>query len=134
MRVLVCGGRDYGNRDFVFYTLNRIKPTLVIQGGATGADYLAKLWCEVNNITCQEFKADWKTFGKAAGPIRNAKMLSEGKPDLVVAFPGGRGTADMIKQASKANTQVLILKEPTVPYIIINLYTINKNNGTIKGL
>ena len=52
-----------------------------------------------NGVVVEEFKADWDKFGRAAGPIRNAQMLREGKPDLVVAFPGGRGTANMVAQA-----------------------------------
>lgn len=46
------------------------------------------------------------TNGKAAGPIRNQRMLDEGKPDLVVAFPGGRGTADMVRRAKAAGVPV----------------------------
>jgi hypothetical protein len=52
------------------------------------------------------FPAQWDRYGEAAGPIRNAWMLEFGKPDLVVAFPGGRGTADMISKARKAGIEV----------------------------
>jgi hypothetical protein len=53
----------------------------------------------MNYVPVIEFPANWKVYGRAAGPIRNMKMLLEGKPDLVVAFPGGIGTADMVKKA-----------------------------------
>lgn len=52
------------------------------------------------------FEADWHTHGRAAGPIRNRRMIEEGKPDLVVAFPGGRGTANMVNQARAAGIEV----------------------------
>jgi len=52
------------------------------------------------------FPADWSRHGKSAGPIRNRQMLIEGRPDIVVAFPGGKGTANMIKQAVEAGVKV----------------------------
>jgi acyl-CoA synthetase (NDP forming) len=52
------------------------------------------------------FPANWKKHGKSAGPIRNQLMLDVGKPDLVIAFPGGSGTADMIRRARKAGVPV----------------------------
>lgn len=94
MRVLVCGGRNFRSPAQVAATLDRLheqhKFTHLIQGGATGADQFAKEWAmrhpEIERYVC---RADWSTHGKAAGPIRNARML-EWKPDLVVAFAGGQ--------------------------------------------
>jgi hypothetical protein len=54
--------------------------------------------------------ADWFSHGKAAGPIRNQEMLAMEAPALVVAFPGGRGTADMVRRARKAGVDVLEVK------------------------
>ena len=114
MRVLVCGGRDYHNSNHVNDALSEIRPSVVIEGGARGADFLAADWARANLgvdalIT---FRADWERNGKAAGPIRNQKMLDEGKPDLVVAFPGGRGTADMISRAIRAGIAVRLATDP----------------------
>lgn len=110
MRVLVCGGRDYYRRSDLFMALDALHRrktiTLVIHGAARGADSLAGEWACLNGIDVAEYPADWNKDGKAAGPIRNARMLSEGKPDGVVAFPGGRGTADMIGQAKRAGLKV----------------------------
>lgn len=111
MRILVCGGREYFDEERVSEILNYLHRTFVlseiIQGGANGADYLALLWARRNNILCSDkYAADWKTYGKRAGFIRNAQMLAEGKPNQVVAFPGGRGTADMIRQAESAGFEV----------------------------
>jgi hypothetical protein len=105
-RVLVCGGRDYADKNRVWRVLFQIAPTLVIQGGARGADLLALDWAFRHRVPIETYRADWKRDGKAAGPIRNQRMIDEGKPDLVVAFPGERGTADMVRRARKAGIPV----------------------------
>lgn len=79
---------------------------LVIHGGASGADNIAGRWAFLAGIREYVFGADWATHGKAAGPIRNQKMLDEGKPNLVVAFPGGKGTANMINLAADAGIEI----------------------------
>lgn len=107
MRLLVCGGRKYDNRMYLYAILNRLNPTVVIQGGASGADRLAAEWAEHYNVKCETFNAEWEKHGKSAGPKRNQRMLDEGKPDLVLAFPGGRGTADMVSRAVAARVLVL---------------------------
>lgn len=114
MRVLVCGGRDYTNRDAVFATLDVLKKQYgqltIIQGGEPGADSLASEWafaqpsCHLINEP-----ADWKKHGKSAGPIRNQLMLDLHKPELVVAFPGGHGTTDMVRRAQKAKVPVILV-------------------------
>ena len=121
MRVLVCGGRDYNDRDHIFNTLTRIDAergpiTCVIHGAATGADHEGMLWAQLmatvpeRKITHAPFAADWHQYGNAAGPIRNTRMINEGKPDLVIGFPGGKGTANMIKQARNAGIEVIEVK------------------------
>lgn len=106
MRLLVCGGRDYRDQVRVFAALDRLlqqrKIEVVIHGGATGADSLAGEWAEARGIPCMVFEVtreQWRELGRIAGPLRNSRMLREAEPDGVVAFPGGRGTADMIRQA-----------------------------------
>jgi predicted Rossmann-fold nucleotide-binding protein len=115
MRVLVCGGRDYDDwgelceRLALLHADRDIKT--IIHGGACGADRLAgKFARESDGIEEIVFPADWNRYGVRAGPIRNRRMLDEGKPDLVVAFRGGRGTADMIRQAKAANVPVQTIK------------------------
>lgn len=115
MRVLVCGGRDYTDADRVFAELDCLHAqepiTCIIEGGAYGADYLAARWSAKAGLADHErFKADWAIHGHAAGPIRNQKMLDEGKPDVVLAFPGGKGTADMVRRAKKAGVQVIEIR------------------------
>lgn len=111
-RVLVCGGRDYNDKARMKQELDAIYAEVdemaVIEGGAKGADWLAYSWClsRFTNVQHEQFEADWGRYGKAAGHIRNQQMLDEGKPDLVLAFPGGRGTADMVRRARKAGIEV----------------------------
>jgi len=82
----------------------------VIAGGARGADTIAAEWAVARDIPANVFMADWEGLGRKAGPIRNQRMLDEGKPDLVVAFPGGRGTADMVRRAREAGVEVKLIK------------------------
>lgn len=108
-RVLVCGGRDYHDIKTVYRCLDGLvpKPTTIIQGGSYGADACASEWAYTRAVLDRQFPADWKTHGRAAGPIRNQQMIDEGKPDLVVAFPGGTGTADMVRRAKAAGVRVI---------------------------
>lgn len=114
MRVLVCGGRDYQDREHVFATLDAIHAktpvSCIIQGRAPGGDALAGSWAVSRLISCHVFAAEWQKHGRAAGPIRNKRMLEEGRPDLIVAFPGGTGTADMVRQARRAGVRVVAVE------------------------
>ncbi len=111
MRVLVCGGRDYRDAGRVLEVLDRIHAQdlveVVIHGCAPGADELGRRWAEHRHIEQLPFPPDWAGLGRAAGPRRNQMMLEQGKPDLVVAFPGGHGTADMVRRARAAGVEVL---------------------------
>lgn len=139
MRVLICGGREFGRPNwdengriikdhkhdeyrFGLDTITRILDergcldneykmpidVTIIHGGATGADMIGDSWAIINWAQKIElYEADWFKHGKAAGFIRNQQMLDEGKPDLVIAFPGGKGTADMVHRAKKAGVEVI---------------------------
>lgn len=111
MRVIVCGGRTYNDRARLFAVLDKLHAEagidVIIEGGAKGADQLAAIWSDKPGVGLERFEADWENQGSFAGPARNRRMLREGNPDLVVAFPGGRGTADMVKQARKAGVKVV---------------------------
>lgn len=116
MRVLVCGGREYDDWRMLASSLGSIYkengrlPLTIIEGGAKGADFLARVWAKWHGMSFEEYPADWKAHGKAAGGLRNQQMLDEGKPDIVIAFPGGTGTADMTARARKANVRVIEVK------------------------
>lgn len=110
MRVLVCGGRTFNDALTLGSWLGGIHKkqgiSVLIEGGAPGADFMARKFAEWAGIPVETYPADW-SLGKAAGPIRNLQMLEEGRPDLVVAFEGGAGTRNMIKQARRAGIEVL---------------------------
>ena len=110
MIVLVTGGRDYNDRDTVRKTLDRVHAEhhirLLVHGCATGADTLAAIWAMERGIQPAGCPALWDFYGKVAGPVRNTAMLLI-KPHLVVAFPGGSGTANMVGQAKQAGIEVI---------------------------
>ena len=111
MRVLVCGGRDFTDRALLEEVLDRLHRaqvlTALIEGDARGADRMAGAWAEAQGIAHEVFKADWDGLGAKAGPIRNRQMLEEGRPDLVVAFPGRSGTDHMKRIAHAAGIEVI---------------------------
>ena len=111
MRVLVCGGRQFADRARLEATLDRLHAvhgfSLLIEGDAIGADRMAGDWAESRGVAHRVFRADWDGLGGKAGPIRNQQMLEEGRPDLVVAFPGRRGTAHMTRIAREAGVEVV---------------------------
>lgn len=108
MRILVCGGRNYWLQSVVDKVLEEYveEVEIIIEGGATGADSCAADWASRNGVKSERYRAAWKAYGKAAGYFRNKKMLDEGRPDLVIAFPGDKGTANMIKLATEAGVEV----------------------------
>lgn len=118
MRVLVCGGRKFYDKALLKKTLDELHAktpiTCIIQGGASGADFLTKHWATVyGGMPSEEYKADWAGQGRSAGPKRNAVMLKASRPDLVVAFGSeknetrGKGTADMVRKAKAAGVKVV---------------------------
>lgn len=111
MRVLVTGGRDYTNDFFVSMTLASIgklfnDDVTLIVGDATGVDAMARKSGEALGWSVEVFNADWDEHGRAAGPIRNKRMIEEGRPDICIAFPGGRGTQNCMEQAEQAGIPV----------------------------
>jgi hypothetical protein len=127
MRVLVTGGRHYGDRANVFRNLDLLhaaKPiTLVIHGACVeraqngrlelrGADRWAGEWALEREVPCVAHPAKWLAEGRDAGPIRNAKMLEVYRPAVVLAFPGGRGTADMMRKATEAGIRLVKANGP----------------------
>lgn len=135
MRVIICGGRGYrmdaldwrrldalhaGEVDHLGCHGAPVGPvTTVYEGGALGADTGARFWARSRGIPHITFAAQWDEHGLAAGPMRNMAMLAGHNPagvvepaELVVAFPGGVGTADMVAQARHREVPVLDLRAP----------------------
>lgn len=127
MKVLVCGGRNYGfeeidgkwkpcplERAIMWDYLNvlhrGVSITHIIHGMALGADSMADEWAREHGSQRVLVPADWDALGKRAGPVRNRRML-ELLPDVVVAFPGGAGTAHLVKSAQTAGVEVYRVAE-----------------------
>lgn len=114
MKVIVCGGRTFSDRAWLFDALDKIHAkkaiTLLINGGANGADSLAAEWAASRGVPSHTEYAKWRLYGKSAGARRNRCMLVYG-PVLVIAFPGGPGTANMCELAEKAGVRVLKVKK-----------------------
>lgn len=107
--MLVCGGRDYRDEESMYAALaDELEPgDVVVHGGARGADALAgDIAGRVLGYEVEVHPADWHKHGRAAGPIRNQEMLDTGI-DMVIAFAGGRGTADMVSRATRAGVLVV---------------------------
>lgn len=115
MKVLITGGRDYDHWAKVHAFLDALEARYgiieVAQGGAKGADLHAWTWCQLRGIGCKTYPADW-SGGRSAGIDRNVKMHDDFKPNLVVAFEGGRGTAHMTGYASDCGTPTLVVPDP----------------------
>lgn len=124
MKILVCGGRNYDDWEtfrkvlWKYYVEGLRTPVdgksslEIISGMARGADSMAVSFAKTFGLKLHEYPADWAWHGKGAGAIRNRQMLNEGKPDLVVAFPGGVGTYHMISIAKRAGVRVIEIEGP----------------------
>ncbi|MDE0401681.1 MAG: UvrD-helicase domain-containing protein [Candidatus Poribacteria bacterium] len=110
-RVAVTGGRDFRNRKVVYDALDTLHDrdpiTALYHGGAMGADSLASEWAKSRGVPQTSVLPQWHRYGKAAGPIRNREILERYQPDTLLAFRGGRGTANMVRQARKRGIEVL---------------------------
>jgi hypothetical protein len=114
LTVIVCGGRDFSDLNRVWRGLDHFEEQYgsigkLVHGGATGADALAAEWGERSSAKVVSVPAAWRKYGKRAGPIRNQRMLDEHRPNYVIAFEGGKGTADMCARAVAAGVEVVRL-------------------------
>jgi YspA, cpYpsA-related SLOG family len=111
MTVLVCGGRDFDDEDGLFSALDALhygkKITRLVHGAAKGADTLGARWALGKGIFSAGYPAQWDKYGKKAGVVRNQEMLDREEIEFVVACPGGRGTADMVRRATAAGIPVI---------------------------
>ncbi|QVJ00386.1 DUF2493 domain-containing protein [Nocardiopsis eucommiae] len=115
MRIIVTGGRHYTDREVVAWELLAIavqfgpgEHITLVHGDASGADRLAASVAARAGWTTEAHPARWKTEGRAAGPFRNQRMADAGA-DLCIAFPGGQGTADMVRRAKTAGIPVRLV-------------------------
>lgn len=114
MKVIIAGGRKYHEQPGDRAILDRLHAefhfTEVICGCATGADTLGAEWAEERGIPICHFRPDWKRFGRLAGIMRNSDMADAA--DALIAFPGGRGTHDMVKKAKSKGLKIFRFDRP----------------------
>ena len=121
-RIIICGGRhfdDYSRLESVMNdVMSKIAPWRdvieIVSGHCEGADQLGELYASNHGLPCKVFPAQWKKYGRSAGPIRNSKMVkyaSEAEMPVVVAFrnPRTKGTNDTVKKAEKHGFKVFII-------------------------
>lgn len=107
MIVLVCGGRAWADWERFKQAAQMlpVRPTLIIEGGAKGADRMGRTYAVINGIHYATVPALWDTYGNRAGPLRNSATVLL-RPEYCLAMPGGSGTADMKQKASAAGIPV----------------------------
>lgn len=114
MKLCVTGGRDFNDADYVFIVLDMVHGhtpvTELIHGNATGADTLAGKWAAWRGIKETALPAEWHKHGYLAGMKRNRELLYL-KPDYVLAFPGNKGTRDMILATLRERIPLLTAHE-----------------------
>jgi YspA, cpYpsA-related SLOG family len=128
MKAIISGGRDFSDKihleTTLKYCLKWWNLSLIITGGATGADTLAHNWATSHGLQTLVKKANWEDitregavirkrrdgslYDALAGHHRNQLMLNE-KPNVVIAFKGGTGTEQMITISRKAGVPVFIV-------------------------
>jgi hypothetical protein len=101
--ILICGSRNWKNREVIRQVMLTLSAdTVIVEGGAAGADSVAREVAHDLGLPVLEHKALWAQLGKAAGPMRNEQMVKT-HPDQVFAFADdlgqSLGTADMVRRA-----------------------------------
>ena len=105
MKLIIAGGRHQHLDNLDCLNLCKIEGvSKVVSGGATGIDLDGESWGHSRKLPVMRFFADWKSHGKAAGPIRNKSMAEYA--DALAVFNGGRGTDNMVKTAQKLGLKI----------------------------
>lgn len=111
MKVAIVGSREFDDYELVCKSLEKVKDkiTLIISGGARGADSLAERFAIQNNIKTLIFKPDWDKYGKKAGFLRNKDIISSA--DIIIAFWDGNsaGTASSIDLAESYGKPIKVI-------------------------
>jgi hypothetical protein len=113
VKVIIAGGRDFKDYDLLCqktdYYLSRQSEIEIVSGTAKGADKLGERYAEERQYPIKRFPADWGSFGKRAGYIRNTEMAEYA--DALIAFWNGesKGTEHMINLAKEKSLKVRIV-------------------------
>lgn len=113
MRTIIAGGRDFLPSALwlarVALALHKLGTTVVISGTCRGADVFGEAIAEFLGIPVEQFPANWDTYGKKAGPIRNAQMADYA--EALILLPGGPGTNSMREFAKTAKLRIIDLSD-----------------------
>ena len=117
MRLLVCGGRHFEDAEMVHHELTALhwrKPiSVVVHGSIAGVGIIAEAWARRHGIAVVRYPPNWEFYGKKAEGLRSDFMLTDSRPDFVVAFPGWRHTADLVQRAINVGLAVLAIPPNT---------------------
>lgn len=120
--LLVCGSRDIINFQYIFLCLDQIFETekfdIILEGGARGVDLIAKQYAITSNIDYIEMKADWKSYPKIAGFLRNASMVRKCSKGIAIWDGASKGTQDTIDRLIKAQKLIGIFIYPKSTVIL----------------
>lgn len=113
-RVIIAGGRYFSDYELLkkkcdeFLHDKTSEEIVIISGHASGADSLGERYAQEKGFKIETYPADWKKYGRAAGPIRNEQMANIA--NALVAFWDGKskGTKSMISLAKKKGLQVFV--------------------------
>ena len=123
LKIIVCGGRTFDDQAWVNHALDdlygQVGEFVLVCGGQKrwapdrgrwiGADYQAATWAMRRGVDYRVVPAQWDRYGRRAGMLRNQQMIDDHHPGLVVAFPGGPGTANMSSRGRQAGLVVVDL-------------------------
>lgn len=114
MKVLVCGDRNWTDVEKIRQRLKLLPAgSIIVEGEARGADSIARNVAIELDLEVRKYPADWKKYGRAAGPIRNRSQFNNEEPELVIAFHSdivnSKGTLDMVTYAKSKGCEVEIV-------------------------
>jgi len=112
LRTIIAGSRTIVSIDVVRAAVSFCEwaPSVVVSGCAAGVDLLGEQWAKENGVPVEKFPADWKKFGKSAGPVRNGQMANVAEALIAVWDGSSSGTKNMIEQATKKGLKVSVFK------------------------
>lgn len=113
--LIIAGSRTFKNyfeaRGIIYSTLSTRKPEeiTIISGGAKGADYIGEMFAKEFGTGLSIYNADWDTYGKKAGHIRNEEMAKVGDGLLLFWDGESKGSQDMMFKALAKNIPVFVV-------------------------
>ncbi len=137
MRVVVAGGREFLDAELMNEVMDQLTKewgiTEIAHGGQKaympltkrwrGCDYHAGEWAAAREMPCTPFPVsdeEWRRLHKAAGPVRNRRMINEFAPDRVIAFPGNKGTKDCVTWALSCGIEVFAVDRDAAGHLEIH--------------